>query len=148
MATENVDFRYYSKDDKKHVTKLMQELCQTFHVEFDKNRWEESLERKIKKSATSEMIVADINGIAIGMLVASIRKTNNEYTGYITNLIVAPEYRNKGVGEKLIKKAIDFFRERHVTSVKVNLRANSESAQRLFAKLGFMEYVIQYRKML
>nr|MDO8113209.1 GNAT family N-acetyltransferase [Candidatus Sigynarchaeota archaeon] len=145
MEDEKIKIRDYNAQDEQYVTTLMQALCKTFKVEFDEERWRKSLEQKIAKSDFTRMFVADKDGQAMGMLVADIRSAE-ERTGHITNLIVAPDYRNIGVGEKLINAATDFFCDNHVLVVKVNLRAGTDSATKLFAKLGFVEYAVQFRK--
>ncbi|MHA1369079.1 MAG: GNAT family N-acetyltransferase [Promethearchaeota archaeon] len=145
MFDKEVIIRFYSEDDEKYVNKLMQDLCATYNVEFDEQRWRRSLENKIKNSDSTKMLVAELEQKVIGMLVADIRRTNGR-TGYISNLIVFPEYRNIGVGEKLIKSAIDFFKKNHISIVKVNVRAKAKSAKRLFVKLGFLEHIVQFKK--
>jgi ribosomal-protein-alanine N-acetyltransferase len=145
MTDDEFHIRTYSGEDKHYVTTLMEELCRVYHVDFDAGRWRKSLEEKFHASTQARMFVADNDGQAIGMLVVDIR-AGEEQIGYITNLIVAPVYRNKGVGEKLITKAMDFLRENHVPVVKANLRAPTDSAIKFFMKMGFAEFAIQLRK--
>ncbi|MEX2684713.1 MAG: GNAT family N-acetyltransferase [Candidatus Sigynarchaeota archaeon] len=145
MNDEDIRIRTYSEQDKLYVTTLMKELCNVYHVEFDEARWRRSLEEKFKHSDNARMFVADKDGRAIGMLVTEIRMSP-ERVGYITNLVVAPEFRNKGVGERLIIAAMDFLRENHVPVVKANLRATTDSATKFFMKMGFTEFAIQLRK--
>ncbi|NMC07694.1 MAG: GNAT family N-acetyltransferase [Candidatus Lokiarchaeota archaeon] len=145
MNDEDIKIRTYNERDEEYVSNLMRDLCGVYHIEFNETRWRKSLEEKFHRSDGARLFVADKDGIAIGMLVAEIRK-GDERVGYITNLIVAPEYRNKGVGEKLIKAAIDFLRENHVPVMKVNLRAAPDSPAKFFMKMGFSEFAIQLRK--
>ncbi len=145
MNDEEFRIRTYSEQDKQYVTGLMRELCSVYHVEFDESRWRRSLEEKFQHSDGARLFVADKDGHAIGMLVADIRK-GQERVGYITNLVVAPEYRNKGVGEKLILSAMDYLRDVHVPVVKANLRVATDSAMKFFMKMGFSEFAIQLRK--
>ncbi|MBD3188971.1 GNAT family N-acetyltransferase [Candidatus Bathyarchaeota archaeon] len=147
MSNENITIRQYKEDDKDYATNLMRHLCNTFHVEFDEERWKRALDEKILKSDLTRLFLAEIKDEIVGMLVADIRRGGSSTrTGYITNLIVAPDSRNIGAGESLMKHAIDFLRENHAQAVKVNVRATVPDARRLFTKLGFKEYVIQYFK--
>ncbi len=145
MNDEDIHIRTYSEQDKQYVQTLMKELCRVYHVEFDEARWRKSLEEKFQHSDGARMFVADKDGRAIGMLVADIRK-GVERVGYITNLVVAPEFRNKGVGERLIMSVMDYLRENHVPVVKANLRAATDSAMKFFMRMGFSEFAIQLRK--
>nr|MDO8083576.1 GNAT family N-acetyltransferase [Candidatus Sigynarchaeum springense] len=145
MNDDDIRIRTYSEQDKLYVTTLMKELCSVYHVEFDEARWRRSLEEKFHNSDDARMFVADKDGRAIGMLVVEFRK-GVERIGYITNLVVAPEFRSKGVGEKLIKAVMEFLRDNHVPVVKANLRATTDSAMKFFMKMGFTEFAIQLRK--
>ena len=147
MDEEGIIIRQYSEEDREYVTLLMKKLCHTYNIDFDETRWKNSLENKFKNSDTTRLFVADKNSDVIGMLVADIRRNmNTGRNGYITNLIVSPDARQKGTGEKLVKKALEFFKANHVDSVKVNVRAKTEDARKLFVKLGFKQYVVQLKK--
>ncbi|MBN2153008.1 MAG: GNAT family N-acetyltransferase [Candidatus Lokiarchaeota archaeon] len=145
MSDEDIHVRVFNEQDKSDCFLLMKELCSVYHIEFDEARWRKSLDEKFQKSDGARMFVADKDGRAIGMLVSDIRK-GQERVGYITNLVVAPEFRNKGVGERLIMAAMDYLRESHVPVVKANLRAATDSAMKFFMKMGFAEFAIQLRK--
>lgn len=138
--------RFFSEEDQNYVTKLMETLCSVYNVEFDRERWKKSLEEKIKTSDFTKLLVAEMKEKIVGMLVADIRRANGERIGHVTNLIVAPDFRNLGVGESLINKAVEFFKFNHVHTVKVNVRAKSNAVIKLFAKLGFDEYIVQLKK--
>ena len=140
--------RFYSEDDKNYVTRLMEDLCSVYNVEFDRERWKKSLEEKIQISDFTKLLVAEMEEKIIGMLVADIRRANGDRVGHLTNLIVAPDFRNLGVGESLVNKAVEFFKFNHVNTVKVNIRAKSKAVIKLFAKLGFDEYIVQLKKTL
>jgi ribosomal protein S18 acetylase RimI-like enzyme len=146
LEENNISIRVYDERDNEYVTKLMQDLCVTYNTDFDEDRWRRSLEQKKANSALTRMFVADLDDNVIGMLVADIRHTQEDKVGYITNLIVSPDFRNKGVGERLISSAIDFFRDSHVSTIKANIRPKTSLAMKLLAKLGFEETVVQLRK--
>jgi len=146
LEEDDITIRVYDERDNEYVTRLMQDLCKIYNTDFDEDRWRRSLEQKSTNSDITRIFVADCDDNVIGMLVADIRHTQNDKAGYITNLIVSPDFRNKGVGERLISKALDFFRDSHVSSVKANIRPKTSLAMQLLAKLGFEEYVVQLRK--
>ena len=105
---EDCVIRSYSEKDKKFVTNLMRELCLVYNVEFNKERWERSLEMKFSNSDATRLFVAESKcENVVGMLVSDIRGKPHR-TGYITNLVVAPESRNQGVGESLIRSHSEY----------------------------------------
>ncbi|MHA1731824.1 MAG: GNAT family N-acetyltransferase [Promethearchaeota archaeon] len=123
------------------LTGLMKNLCSTVGVEFDEDRWCSSIKKKLGRHEKSSILVADKDGSAIGMAFASIRSLDSGFKfGYISNLVVAPEYRQQGLGELLVHEAIDFFRKNHITSVRVTVKSKAvEDTARFFYKLGFEE---------
>ena len=63
------------------------------------------------------------------------------YTIFITDVIVLPEYQKKGIGKKLMAKAMDFIRESYVKkgqSVIVYLMSN-KGLEHFYKQFGFEE---------
>lgn len=134
------------------ITGFMKQLCRLTGVDFDSARWQESVKRKFD-SSLARIFVAETDvppgeTELMGMAFATIRKqASGFHFGWISNLIVDPEYRNIGVGEALVREAIDFFRRNHVESVRITVKSNSVEAQNLLYKLGFDEIlrVMEYK---
>lgn len=57
--------------------------------------------------------------------------------GGITNVAVAPEYRQKGVGTQLIKKMVEQAIEMQLSLLTLEVRVSNLPAQRLYEKFGF-----------
>lgn len=55
------------------------------------------------------------------------------------NLAVAPDYRQKGIGEQLVKELIRRLKMQQVTCLTLEVRASNAPAIRLYDKLGFVE---------
>lgn len=53
------------------------------------------------------------------------------------DLSVLPEYRRMSIGTKLIEKAIEYLRHRHVTEVQVEVPAVCNGSRQFYEKLGF-----------
>lgn len=62
---------------------------------------------------------------------------------YIDNFYIVPQYRNQGIGERLLTEVLKDHQE------KINLISRNEIAIDLFKKYGFVEYSHngRYRKM-
>ncbi|WP_342431437.1 GNAT family N-acetyltransferase [Neobacillus sp. FSL H8-0543] len=59
-------------------------------------------------------------------------------TWLLNDLYVRETNRGKGVGEKLIKTAIDFAKETGAKGVSLETGQENSSAQRLYEKIGFV----------
>jgi ribosomal protein S18 acetylase RimI-like enzyme len=67
--------------------------------------WPKKILLKIANSNSDVFLVAEENKNIIGFVIANYNKNFSKAT--MENIFVAPEFRNKGVGEKLFKSAID-----------------------------------------
>ncbi len=59
--------------------------------------------------------------------------------GNICNIAVYPQYRNKGIGKKLVSALIDSARELGVAELTLEVRETNEIAQNLYRSFGFKE---------
>ena len=57
--------------------------------------------------------------------------------GYITNVAVFPQYRNRGAATALIERVFGFAREKQLAFVSLEVRASNIAAITLYEKLGF-----------
>ncbi|MEE1330493.1 MAG: ribosomal protein S18-alanine N-acetyltransferase [Acutalibacteraceae bacterium] len=57
--------------------------------------------------------------------------------GYITNVAVFPQYRNKGTATALIERVFEFARDSRLAFVSLEVRASNIPAITLYEKLGF-----------
>jgi len=68
--------------------------------------------------------------------------------GHISNMFVVPELRKRGVATKLIRRLLNWFRERGIGDVRLATHFGNAAALKLFGKLGFQEYAIEMTKSL
>ncbi|HEY8678021.1 MAG TPA: GNAT family N-acetyltransferase [Candidatus Dormibacteraeota bacterium] len=57
--------------------------------------------------------------------------------GEVAEVYVEPEYRSKGLGGRLLRQAVELFRERNVTFACVWTRDSNPQAVRLYEEAGF-----------
>ena len=81
--------------------------------------------------------VADV-AVVEGQIVGFVRAiTDGQSNGYLSMLVVAPTHRGKGIGRRLVERAMGTN-----TGVTWVLRAGREGAEAFFARLGFETSVI------
>jgi len=93
----------------------------------------ESLKDEITKNKMAHYFIAKNNNIIAGY--AGMWHVVNE--GHITNIAVAEERRNQGIGTKLIEQLITFANENKMIGLTLEVRFNNAAAQRLYLKQGF-----------
>ena len=66
--------------------------------------------------------------------------------GYMNNLYVLKEYRNKNIGKKLIARAWKWLEDKKVEFVTLEVHVDNKGAIALYHRLGFQDYTIKMSK--
>ncbi|MFB6178297.1 MAG: GNAT family N-acetyltransferase, partial [Halorientalis sp.] len=66
--------------------------------------------------------------------------------GTIQNLYVRPDYRNEGIGSKLLDAATANLADRNIEAVKLEVMVGNEAAERFYRRHGFDPHRIQLTK--
>ncbi|TFG04575.1 MAG: GNAT family N-acetyltransferase, partial [Promethearchaeota archaeon] len=125
------------------LSTLLDELNNNLQVKQD-------FDARIIKDIYLEMIkypdiylnyVAIENNKLVGFISLIFYKTflHEGGTALINELIVAENHRYKGLGEKLIKRAIKSAKTRFMDEIEVGTEKSNLLAQNLYKKLGFNE---------
>ena len=59
-------------------------------------------------------------------------------TGDITNIAVHPDYRQEGIGKKILDIMTDICKEREIKSITLEVRDGNQPAYNLYTKDGFV----------
>jgi len=81
----------------------------------------------------SDLIVADIGGKVVGYI--SLMEMGMD--AKILSFAVKKEFRNRGIGSRLLDTAIERCKEKGKSKVFLEVRVSNEAAQRLYKKKGF-----------
>ncbi len=57
--------------------------------------------------------------------------------GQITNVAVHPDYRRKGIAQKLVNKLMEICKENKLVSITLEVRESNYNAIKLYDKMGF-----------
>lgn len=149
-----IRFRDFREDDRERIEEIAQEafsvwtrfaLDKTLPVEKNKEffRREVSWYANIALSNQSDlaMIVAEDDGKVVGYIVVGIDKSRSEIYGfkwgYIVSLAVDPEHQGRGIGSSLIRRGLDWLRDKKVKYVEVLTDQNNIAAIRAYEKNNF-----------
>ena len=137
-----------SKKDFVRMKNLMLELCKVTGSEFDENRFNNTIQRRVSdKKNRQGILLAEDNKKIVGMLLAEVLVSPFiETYGNLSNFVVSPDYRGKGVGKTLLDKAFEFFRDMGVNRVETNIRELPKEGK-LFKRYGFVKkYIVLEKK--
>ncbi|MFC2064247.1 GNAT family N-acetyltransferase [Chloroflexota bacterium] len=81
-------------------------------------------------------LVAEVNGEPAGMAWGRIEEDDPD-RAYLYQMWVAPEYRQRGVGEKLLNEVIRWARECDASTLHLGVTVRNSPAMRLYLRAGF-----------
>jgi GNAT superfamily N-acetyltransferase len=93
------------------------------------------------------VLVAELSNQIVGYVFAEIESTSwrdlRGPCGFIHDVYVHESMRQQGTGRELVRAAIAWVRSRGMSQVVLWSKSGNDAAQRLFAKLGFRETMIE-----
>ncbi|MGE5416822.1 MAG: GNAT family N-acetyltransferase [Acidobacteriota bacterium] len=102
-------------------------------------------QRAFLEKADSGQLRVDVahdsdTGLAIGYCISSINPNN---VGEIDSIYIASAYRSKGIGDVLIRKALQWMDGNKVELKTVNVLPENERALAFYRRYGFFQRVMQ-----
>lgn len=97
-------------------------------------RYPMSFLEEIYMTYPNSFLVAEINGVIVGYVIAVLRTPS---VGHILSVAVAPAYRRRGIGRRLVEAAISSLERRGAREVRLEVRVSNKPAQSLYHSLGF-----------
>lgn len=101
----------------------------------------EAFQQEITKNQFAYYFIAQIGGKIVGYCGLWVVVENAN----ITNIAVDPDYRKQGIGEGLMKGAVDMARMLGAEKLSLEVRVSNEGAQHLYRKFGFQPGGIRKR---
>lgn len=110
--------------------------------------WLKSIESKLGKFAQI-VVAADEEKIA-GFSYGSIKITppyfGSKVVGYWEAMILLPEYRGRGLGDRMTRMLEDWYRSRNAVIFEGERLIANKMAAGNFERLGYKEELVKYRK--
>jgi ribosomal protein S18 acetylase RimI-like enzyme len=124
------------------LEKLTKELVEGLGQSFDPKRFEWGIQRRLYDPLQRHGILIavdeDKGNEVIGMIIAELRiDPFGTSEGYIKQVFLKEGYRGLGIGELLLKKAIDHLKKIKVEKIKVNIKEKAKQAANLYSKMKF-----------
>ncbi len=94
---------------------------------------------------TTILLIAEKNEKIVGYLLGEIRERlpfqKLHRTGYIFDIVVLEKERRKGIGTGLLEKAFDFFKDKNIGTVMLNVSEKNRSALKFYEKHKFVTFI-------
>lgn len=95
------------------------------------------------KQAIGQVLVAEVDGEVAGFVTVLTRVSSGELEdgdieyGLIADLVVAPNFRRQGLGQRLLAAGEDFARSKNVRWLRIGVLNRNQSAMDLYTTTGF-----------
>ena len=89
---------------------------------------------------TTILVTASENGAIVGMLTLVLYRTPSALRSRVEDVVVDEASRGKGIGQGLVRKAIDIARDKKAFNVDLTSEPNRKSAHRLYENIGFEKH--------
>ena len=91
----------------------------------------------VRDSSSTLMIARNERREIIGALTLTVYRVPTGVRSIIEDVIVANSARGQGIGEALMKRAIEVAREKGASNISLTSNPMRESANRLYLRMGF-----------
>jgi len=127
------------KKDSNRINELFIEMLQSIYntdqvngySEGDLDRFFDGRDERISIAVDDEKIIA--------FLSIEVHHEEEEYI-YLDDLSVTKQYRNNGIGTKLIRNAENYAKELNISTVCLHVEKSNTEAFRLYKRLGYTIY--------
>ncbi|PFN74826.1 GNAT family N-acetyltransferase [Bacillus sp. AFS076308] len=120
------------------LTELFDLYRMFYKQESDLEGAKQFLSERISKDESAAFIALDgENPLGFVQLYPSFSSVSMKRSWILNDLYVKKEARGKGVGENLLKKAIEFAKETGAKGLFLETANDNYNAQRLYEKIGF-----------
>lgn len=155
--------REYNKDDKAMLCEFFANILEEHkdyisHGELQmgiavdsgvlapdfREKWAEYLDRQVA-IAENRILLNEDNGVLNGFIIFGITDDGDAPFGMIFDLGVAPECRGKHIGQSLVEKAMEYFKQSNIKDCYLESGVNNHSAHHFFERHGFAHVSNIYR---
>ena len=135
----NYTYRKAEKKDSDKINQLFIEMMQTIRGTDQVNGYNDGYLDKFFDGRDEWISVAVYDDEIIAFLSIEVHHEDKEYI-YLDDLSVTKEYRNKGIGTKLIKTAESYARKISIPTICFHVEKTNTNAFRLYQRLGYNVY--------
>jgi len=138
--------REITLNDLDRVFELLNELY-SYNLKYEK--FKENYKLKLKDRNSYNIVAVEDNKI-LGVLTSDIqvklRREKNQC--YVEDLIVDKEYRNQGIGKKLLQHVINYARTNNCEIIKLSSFITNDKAHKFYESNNFVKQSYEFKQYL
>lgn len=143
-----------TEDDLPEMLRLWREMMD-FHARVEprfrpappphgEDAWENHLREHVWDNDTWCVFVAEEDDQLIGQIMGTLRELPPVFKltlyGYVTDIVVDPQARRRGVGEALFRALRAWFREQGASHLQLQVAHNNPASQAFWRVMGCTDY--------
>lgn len=137
---QRVEAMWLALYEHQHISGMLLELpADAFQC------WATSLKPLLGRFAC--LFIAELSGDVAGFLAGRIRSLpphfGSIHSGFISEVYIAEEHRQHGLGSRLVSIAMDWFQSQRVQRIELQVLMDNTPARRLYQQLGWREELVQ-----
>lgn len=149
--------RNATKRDIQFIVKLVREMVD-YHQVIDKyykacssydDREIMSYYGSLIKDRNTKIVIAEENKEVIGYFMGAIEKApqyiHPKRIGVIFDAFIKKEYRKQGIGKKILKELLRWFKKKKVKHIELTVDARNKIGLRAWKKFGFFDFRLKMR---
>ncbi len=121
-STQQITIRNYRKSDSESTMQIFRNLAKDHKFVFEEDKWQDASGLRLFSPGSSRMtLIAELEGAVVGLGFIEVKtEPTGEKIGYLSNWGVAKEYLGKGVGAKLMEKALSILQKMNADAIRIN----------------------------
>ncbi len=132
-----MEYRTFAPKDYDSLLRLW-DICELPYKPKGRDT-RERIEREVEKQPEYWKAVYDDN-----KLIAIIVGTDDGRKGWLNRLAVLPEYRNNGIGTRLVELMEEEFYRKEIKIIGTLIEGDNPESMRFFENLGYVDLDIKY----
>jgi len=140
-------YRKATLNDKKQIESLFTQMLFSIYKNPKIKEYEKGYLDRFFSDLQDCIFVAELNNIIIGYISINLHKDAIQYV-YIDDFCVDKDYRNKGIGTKLLKMVENYAKEVGVLDICLHVEKTNALAKNLYDRIGYKTFKIDGTKIL
>jgi ribosomal-protein-alanine N-acetyltransferase len=117
--------------------KLLDKLYEIEKQCFDQEAFSKQQLAYVLTDYNSIGLAARVNGEIVGFAIARVDIRKTAPIGHILTVDITPDYRRKGIAQKILHEIETLFKERGIKESVLEVREDNVAALNLYQKLGY-----------
>ena len=118
---------------------MLSELCEIEKKCFKEEAFSRQQISYLLSEYNAISLIARVDGEIEGFIIGRIDLVRNQPIGHIMTVDVAPNFRRKGIGTKLMLEIEAYFKQKDVKECLLEVREGNYAAQGLYIKIGYQK---------